>query len=101
VLDGTIEITVGEDLHRLGTGDCLALVLDRPMSCHNPTRKTARYAVVKALAFWRGVAESVARGERALLVAEDVDGIVGTVQLVLALPENQPHRAEVAKMLQD
>lgn len=55
----------------------------------------------KALAFWRGVAESVARGERALLVAEDVDGIVGTVQLVLALPENQPHRAEVAKMLQD
>jgi len=28
VLDGTIEITVGEDLHRLGTGDCLTLVLD-------------------------------------------------------------------------
>ncbi|WP_309906539.1 GNAT family N-acetyltransferase [Variovorax soli] len=53
----------------------------------------------KALAFWRGVAESVARGERALLVAEDADGIVGTVQLVLALPENQPHRAEIAKML--
>ncbi|WP_309906537.1 XRE family transcriptional regulator [Variovorax soli] len=46
VLDGTIEITVGEDLHRLGTGDCLALVLDRPVSYHNPTRKAARYAVV-------------------------------------------------------
>jgi GNAT superfamily N-acetyltransferase len=37
----------------------------------------------KALAFWRGVADAVARGERALLVADDVTGIVGTVQLVL------------------
>jgi transcriptional regulator with XRE-family HTH domain len=46
VLDGAIEVTVGDALHRLGTGDCLALVLDRPVSYHNPTRKTARYAVV-------------------------------------------------------
>lgn len=54
----------------------------------------------KALAFWRGVAEGVARGERALLVAEDAAGrIVGTVQLVMAMPDNQPHRADVAKML--
>jgi GNAT superfamily N-acetyltransferase len=54
----------------------------------------------KALAFWRGVAEGVARRERALLVAEDGAGaIVGTVQLLLALPDNQPHRADVAKML--
>ena len=37
----------------------------------------------KALAFWRRVAEGVAQGERGLLVAEDADGIVGTVQLVL------------------
>jgi len=53
----------------------------------------------RALAFWRHVAEGVASGERALLVAEDAQGIVGTVQLVLAQPENQPHRAEVSKML--
>jgi GNAT superfamily N-acetyltransferase len=53
----------------------------------------------RALAFWHGVAEGVARGERALLVAEDADGIAGTVQLVLAQPENQPHRADLAKML--
>ena len=53
-----------------------------------------------ALAFWRGVADGVRRGERVLLVAEDASkAIVGTVQLVLALPENQPHRADVAKML--
>ncbi len=54
----------------------------------------------KALAFWRGVAEGVARGDRVLLVAEDAQGaIVGTVQLITAQPENQPHRADVAKML--
>ena len=54
----------------------------------------------KALAFWQGVADGVARGERLLLVAHDGAGaIVGTVQVVLAQPDNQPHRADVAKML--
>ena len=53
----------------------------------------------KAHAFWRGVADGVAAGERALLVAEDDTGIVGTVQLVLVQPENQPHRADLSKML--
>jgi GNAT superfamily N-acetyltransferase len=52
-----------------------------------------------ALTFWRRVATDVVAGERVLLVAEDADGICGTVQLVLAQPENQPHRADVAKML--
>jgi GNAT superfamily N-acetyltransferase len=53
----------------------------------------------RAVAFWRAVAADAARGERALLVAEDAQGVVGTVQLVLAQPENQPHRADLAKML--
>ena len=53
----------------------------------------------RALAFWRKVADGVARGERVLLVAEDAQGIVGTVQVILDQPENQPHRADVAKML--
>jgi GNAT superfamily N-acetyltransferase len=54
----------------------------------------------KALAFWRGVAEGVARNERVLLIAEQGDGrIVGTVQLIVAQPDNQPHRADIAKML--
>lgn len=56
-------------------------------------------APAKARAFWQQVAEGVARGERLLLVAEDDAGIVGTVQLLLAQPENQPHRADLAKML--
>jgi GNAT superfamily N-acetyltransferase len=53
----------------------------------------------KALAFWQRVADGVARGERALIVAEDDSGIVGTVQLVLDQPDNQPHRADLSKML--
>lgn len=53
----------------------------------------------RALAFWRGVAADVAAGDKALIVAEDEQGVCGTVQLGLALPENQPHRADVAKML--
>ena len=53
----------------------------------------------KAQAFWQRVADGVARGERALLVAELQGRIVGTVQLVMDLPENQPHRADLSKML--
>jgi GNAT superfamily N-acetyltransferase len=53
-----------------------------------------------AIAFWRGVADGVGRGERVLLVAQDRAGaIVGTVQMITAVPENQPHRADIAKML--
>jgi len=48
VLEGTIEITVGDEHHRLRDGDCLAMQLDRPTMFHNPTRKPARYAVVMA-----------------------------------------------------
>jgi GNAT superfamily N-acetyltransferase len=56
-------------------------------------------SLAKALDFWRGVAAGVARGARALLVAEDDAGIIGTVQLILEQPENQPHRADLSKML--
>jgi GNAT superfamily N-acetyltransferase len=55
----------------------------------------------RADAFWQGVAEGVTEGERILLVAQDdASGqIVGTVQIILKQPENQPHRADIAKML--
>lgn len=54
----------------------------------------------KAESYWQSMAESVARGERVVLAAEDADGnIVGTVQVVWAQPENQPHRGDIAKML--
>src|SRR5689334_7614753 len=46
VLDGAIDVTLGAERHRLREGDCLAMELDRPTMFHNPTRRTARYAVV-------------------------------------------------------
>jgi len=53
----------------------------------------------RAVAFWQGVAQGVSEGKRALFIAEDAHGVCGTVQLVFDLPENQPHRADLSKML--
>lgn len=53
----------------------------------------------RAAAFWRHVADGVEKGERILVVASDGEDVYGTVQVVLSLPENQPHRGDVAKML--
>jgi len=53
----------------------------------------------RARAFWRRVADDVTAGKRALMVAEDGRGLCGTVQLIFDLPDNQPHRADLAKML--
>lgn len=53
----------------------------------------------RAVAFWQRVADDVAAGRRALLVVEDDEGVAGTVHLVLDLPENQPHRADVTKLM--
>ncbi len=54
----------------------------------------------KAEAYWREMSASVARGERVVLAAEDAAGrIVGTVQVIWAEAENQPHRGDLAKML--
>jgi GNAT superfamily N-acetyltransferase len=56
-------------------------------------------ALDRARAFWRGVAGGVARGEKILLAAWLDGAMVGTVQLDLTTPQNQPHRADLAKML--
>jgi ribosomal protein S18 acetylase RimI-like enzyme len=54
----------------------------------------------KAQGFWEVVLESAKRNERILLVTrDDQQRLVGTVQLITALPDNQPHRGDVAKML--
>jgi GNAT superfamily N-acetyltransferase len=53
-----------------------------------------------AASFWRGVAAGAALAERVVLAAYDSTGsIVGSVQILFAQAENQPHRADVAKML--
>jgi len=53
----------------------------------------------KALAFWRRIADEVAARTRMLFVAEIATGIVGTVQVADPYAENQPHRADISKLL--
>lgn len=59
----------------------------------------APFALEQGIAYFRTVAEDV-RAHRALLLGAFLDGkLCGTVQLRLAMPPNQPHRGEVAKLL--
>ncbi|STB59070.1 Acetyltransferase [Citrobacter freundii] len=54
----------------------------------------------KSRPFWMNVAQSVDRGERIVLGTQNAAGeLIGTVQLISDQPENQPHRADVAKLL--
>lgn len=51
----------------------------------------------EALAFWRDQAN--AGDGRAILAAEDADGVCGVVQVIPAWPPNQRHRADISKLL--
>lgn len=53
----------------------------------------------KAYAFWIQALAAAGRGERIVFGAYDGDELVGSVTLLLDLPPNQPHRAEIAKMM--
>lgn len=53
----------------------------------------------EAQGFWRDVAGAVGRGDTVLLVAMVDRRIEGTVQLGLKLPPNQPHRADIKKLM--
>lgn len=92
-----------EQLHSLTASADLAALSDLLIDCTeggasvgfmNPLSR------IKADTFWRDVLHDVASGERVVWVARDDHGvIVGTVQVVLAQKENQPHRAEISKLL--
>jgi transcriptional regulator with XRE-family HTH domain len=45
IIEGTMEVTVGDALWTLDAGDCLAMRLDQPIAYHNPTARPARYLV--------------------------------------------------------
>jgi len=53
----------------------------------------------RARAYWETAARAVQAGDKALLVAEIEGAILGTVQVVLEMPQNQPHRGEISKMI--
>lgn len=55
--------------------------------------------IQSAEAFWRDALAAADRGERIVLGAFDGEDLIATVTLLLNLPPNQPHRAEIAKMM--
>jgi len=59
----------------------------------------ASLSKTEAESFFEKVLEGVRQGDRILLAAFDDSKLVGTVQILLATPPNQPHRADVAKLL--
>ena len=59
----------------------------------------APFSLDDARAVFEGFAAEAAQGRRAILAAFAGDRLVGTVQVILALPPNQPHRGEIAKLL--
>jgi GNAT superfamily N-acetyltransferase len=52
-----------------------------------------------AAAFWTFVADECGKGRRIVLAALLNSAVVGTVQVILVQIPNQPHRAELAKLL--
>jgi GNAT superfamily N-acetyltransferase len=57
------------------------------------------FSKTEAVRFFHKVVAGIEAGDRILLAAFDGDVLVGTVQLLTSMPPNQPHRAEVAKLL--
>lgn len=97
-IPGAVEI---RRLDRLGPRDIadLARVLVDCVQAGASVSFMHPLSEAKAAAFWERLAGGVAAGARVLLVAADANGIMGTVQVVLEQTENQPHRADVSKML--
>jgi ribosomal protein S18 acetylase RimI-like enzyme len=56
-------------------------------------------ALATADTFWQGSLSAADRGERIMIGAFDGEQLIGTVTLLLDVPQNQPHRAEIAKMM--
>jgi GNAT superfamily N-acetyltransferase len=97
--DNTIVRRVGAH-EALGYVDALADVLIDCVEGGASVSFMLPIARATAVEFWTRVAHGVARHERILLVAEDAQGeVIGTVQVIVDQPENQPHRADIAKML--
>src|SRR4051794_16432694 len=78
--------------------DALAAVLHDCVEGGASVNYLAPFSLAEARRALDGFAEEVDRGHRLLLAAFDGDALVGTVQVILAMPPNQPHRGEMAKM---
>ena len=87
----------GADAHRHLDG--LAAVLADCVAGGASVSFMAPFSHEQARAAFAAVADDVDAGRRLLLAAFSDGRVVGTVQVVLALPPNQPHRGEIAKLL--
>src|SRR5215208_145761 len=92
-------------VRRLGAGemraqlDALAAVLADCVAGGASVSYMAPFSHEHGREVFEAFATDVERGRRLLVAAFAGDELVGTVQVVLALPPNQPHRAEIAKLL--
>ncbi len=87
----------GDDLHE--QLDSLAAVLADCVAGGASVSYLEPFAHEDALAVFQDWAGEVERRRRVILAAFDGSQLVGTVQLILAVPPNQPHRGEIAKLL--
>ena len=93
------------EIRRLGVAevraqlDRLAAVLVDCVEGGASVSYLAPFSHEQACGAFEAVAVEVEQGRRLLLGAFAEEGLVGTVQVVLAMPPNQPHRAEIAKLL--
>ena len=98
-------VTEPVEIRRLAAGevrehlDALAAVLHDCVAGGASVSYMWPFSLDDARAAFEGWAADVEQGGRLVLAAFADGDLVGTVQVVLALPPNQPHRAEIAKLL--
>jgi GNAT superfamily N-acetyltransferase len=79
--------------------DALAAVLHDCVAGGASVSYMAPFSLEQARSAFEGFVAEVEQGRRLILAAFVAGDLVGTVQVILALPPNQPHRAEIAKLL--
>jgi len=82
-----------------GVREALAAILVETVAHGGSVSFMHPLAPEAATRFWEGALAAAARGERIVFGAWDGPLLVGTVTLLLDFPPNQPHRAEIAKMM--
>jgi GNAT superfamily N-acetyltransferase len=87
----------GEELH--DHLDALASVLQDCVAGGASVSYLSPFSQEQARAAFAGFAAEAEQGRRLVLAAFDEGELVGTVQVILSLPPNQPHRGEIAKLL--
>jgi ribosomal protein S18 acetylase RimI-like enzyme len=99
----TPQVEYDREIRQLGrkTGDLPALadLLVRTVAEGGSVSFMHPLAVERATRFWDQSLAAADRGERVILGAHSAGRLVGTVTLLVDCPENQPHRAEIAKLM--